>query len=178
MIEKNVANFLKTSKNLLAFSGGVDSTALFFILKNLEIEFDIAIVDYALREEAYKEIEYAKSLAKEHNKKIFIKRAPKFSSNFEANAREFRYSFFKEIIKEHNYNSLITAHQLNDKIEWFLMRFSKGAGVSELSGMSKIEREDEFFLVRPLLDISKDELLEFLEKNRIKYFIDKSNFDK
>ena len=55
--------------NLLAFSGGVDSSALFFILMDRGIEFDIAIVNYHKREQSIKEVEYAKHLAKKYNKK-------------------------------------------------------------------------------------------------------------
>ena len=176
MVEINTLKLLKESKNLLAFSAGVDSTALFFILKEKDIPFDIAIVDYNLREQSKDEVAYAKELATSFNKKVYIKLAPKFNNNFEANAREFRYSFFKDIIKEHNYNNLLTAHQLNDKLEWLLMRLSKGAGVTTLSGMQELEGRENYNIIRPLLNTTKDELLEFLNKNSIKYFIDKSNF--
>ena len=119
------------AKNLLAFSGGVDSSALFFWLMEKNIEFDIAIVNYHTRETSDLEVEYAKKLAKKYNKKIFIKDCflKKFS---EKKARECRYKFFEEIIKQHNYHTLILAHQLNDRLEWFLMQLSKGAGLPEL----------------------------------------------
>ena len=55
---------INTKKNLLAFSAGVDSSALFFILLEKDIEFDIAIVDYNLRIQSKDEIQYAKQLAK------------------------------------------------------------------------------------------------------------------
>ena len=177
MIDFSLINTLKDSKNLLAFSAGVDSTALFFILKDKDIDFDIAIVNYNIRDEAVYEVEYAKELANRYNKRLYIKDAPKFNSNFELKAREFRYNFFNEIIKSHNYNNLLTAHHLNDKLEWFLMRLSKGAGVLTLSGMQKFERRGSFNIIRPLLDTTKDELISYLDKNSIKYFIDKSNFD-
>jgi tRNA(Ile)-lysidine synthase len=170
-------SLLKNGKNLLAFSAGVDSSALFFILLENKIEFDIAIVNYGLRQEAEEEIAYAKELASKYNKKIFIADAPKFSSNFEANAREFRYTFFNEIITKYGYSNLTTAHQLNDKLEWLLMRLSQGAGVVELSGLEEISKRENYTLVRPILNYTKDELLEYLDKREIKYFIDKSNFD-
>jgi len=171
------SSILKNGKNLLAFSAGVDSSALFFILLESKIEFDIAIVNYGLRQEANEEVAYAKELANTYNKKIYISNAPKFKSNFESNAREFRYSFFSEIITKYRYNSLITAHQLNDKLEWLLMRLSQGAGAVELSGLEEISTKEGYNLIRPILNYTKNELLEYLNKNRIKYFIDKSNFD-
>ena len=59
--------FLQNSKNLLGFSGGVDSVALFFLLLEFKIDFDIAIVHYHTRKEADDEVTYAKELAQLHN---------------------------------------------------------------------------------------------------------------
>jgi len=178
MIKESTLNLLKSSKNLLAFSAGVDSSALFFILLEHNINFDIAIVNYGLREQAKEEISYAKELANRYNKKIFIVNAPKFNSNFEANARDFRYNFFEQIIDENRYNTLLTAHQLNDKLEWLLMQLSRGAGVVELAGMQEISSKNGFKIVRPLLEHTKDELLEYLKSNKHRYFVDESNSNK
>ncbi len=177
MIAKETLETLHTGKNILAFSAGVDSTALFFLLCEANISFDIAIVNYGLRVEAKEEVEYAQELAKRYNKKIYTAIAPKFKSNFEANARNFRYNFFEQLTKEHNYTNLITAHQLNDNLEWLLMRLSQGSGVEGLSGMDFVEQRENYTIVRPLLHQSKEELLEYLEENRFTYFIDQSNFE-
>ena len=170
-------SYLKQSKNLLAFSAGIDSSALFFMLRDYDIEFDIAIVDYGLRGQSILEVEYAKELAATYNKKCYSTKAPHFSSNFEANARKFRYDFFGQIIKAKGYDTLVMAHQLNDQLEWMLMRLCKGAGVCEMVGLDSISSKDGYKIVRPLLNYSKDELLEYLHKNSIKYFVDKSNSD-
>lgn len=170
---------IKSSKNLLAFSAGVDSTALFFLLLNSNIPFDIAIVDYNIREQSKEEVAHAKNLAKKFNKKIYIKDIfLENLSNFEKQARDIRYNFFEEIIKKNSYDFLITAHQLNDKFEWFLMQLSKGAGLIELLGMSEIEDKEFYKIYRPLLNFSKDELISYLENKNIKYFVDESNIDK
>ncbi len=169
---------IKESKNLLAFSAGIDSTALFFIMLKENIDFDIAIVNYNLREESKEELQYAKDLALKYNKRIFCKEAQLESkSNFEKTARDIRYSFFKEIIKENSYDTLITGHQLNDKLEWFLMQLSKGAGLVELIGFKEFEENEFYKTFKPLLEISKNELESFLKENNIQYFIDKSNYD-
>jgi tRNA(Ile)-lysidine synthase len=162
--------------NLLAFSAGVDSTALFFWLMKKEIEFDIAIVNYHTRETSNEEVEYAKELAKKYNKKIFIKdcKLEKFS---EKAARDCRYSFFEEIIKTHNYKTLILAHQLNDRFEWFLMQLSKGAGLKELISMEEFEKKENYTIWRPFYLTTREEIEEMLKKWQVKYFIDKSNFD-
>ncbi len=177
LLEQTCLQQLLGKKNLLAFSGGVDSTALFFLLLEKDIDFDIAIVDYNLREQSKEEVEYAKKLAKKFNKKIFLKEVSLPLSNFEANARKARYDFFDTIMTKDSYHNLLTAHQLDDKLEWFFMQFSKGAGVVELLGLQKIEKRDGYKIIRPLLQTTKDELLNYLHDKNIKYFIDHTNKD-
>jgi len=170
---KNLTN----KKNLLAFSAGIDSSALFFLLLENNIKFDIAIVDYGVREQSKEEVAHAKALAKKH--KLFCHHitAPKFESHFEKQARDFRYVFFNSLVTIEGYDNILTAHQLNDQLEWMLMRLSKGAGLSELLGLTPISRRENYTLVRPLLSYSKDELLNYLQTNRYPYFIDESNQD-
>lgn len=169
---------IKESKNLLAFSAGVDSTALFFLLLGQNIPFDIAIVNYNTREQSLIEVEYAKELALKYNKNIFLKDVKlETNSNFEKTARDIRYAFFEDIILENSYEVLLTAHQLNDKFEWFLMQLSKGAGLFELIGLNEFEERNSYKIYKPLLEISKKDLEDYLVKNSIKYFIDNSNFE-
>ncbi len=160
---------------MLAFSAGVDSTALFSLLQDCNIPFDIVMVDYGLREQSKKEILYAKNLAKEFQKKIYIENFPKHCKFSQKIGRDFRYNFFVKICKKFDYESLITAHQLNDRFEWFMMQLSKGAGISQLMSMQKSYKKDGLYHLKPLLDITKDELLNYLTQNKIKYFIDESN---
>jgi len=174
-IDNSIKNRLKKSKNLLAFSAGIDSTALFFILVENSIEFDIAIVDYHIRDESKDEVKYAHSIAKKYNKKIFLKSIKLNNKNFEHNARDIRYNFFQEIIQEYHYSTLLTAHQLNDRLEWFLMQLTRGAGINELYGINDIQNRDGYKIIRPLLQYSKEELKAYLDKYRYKYFIDSSN---
>jgi len=173
MIEQNL---ITTTKNLLAFSGGVDSTALFFLLTEHNIPFDICIVNYHQREQSELEVVYAKEIASAYGKVCFVE---DYSSDTfsEKDARDFRYEVFLSIIKKYHYQSLITAHQLNDKFEWFLMQLSKGAGLMELIGLQKVEKRENFTLYRPLLENTKEELLEYLERNNLHYFIDETNKD-
>ena len=169
---------IRNQKNLLAFSAGVDSSALFFLLLENNIPFDIAIVNYNLRAQSKEEISYAKELSHKYKKEIFIYETKlESNSNFEKKARDIRYAFFDEIIKEHHYVNLITAHQLNDKLEWFMMQLSKGAGLVELIGFNEFEHKENYQIYKPLLNISKDELEKYLLENNHKYFVDQSNFD-
>jgi len=168
---------LKSSKNLLAFSAGGDSTSLFFLLLEQNIPFDIAIVDYALREQSKEEITYAQSLAKRYKLKCFVCKAPKIEKNFEAEARAIRYDFFESLMKQYGYENLLTGHHLGDRLEWMLMQLCRGAGALELAGMQGIEARANYMLIRPLLHLSKEELLAYLHKKDIKYFEDESNSD-
>ncbi|AKF24079.1 tRNA(Ile)-lysidine synthetase [Sulfurovum lithotrophicum] len=168
---------LQSKKNLLAFSAGIDSSALFFLLIENNIRFDITIVDYNIREQSKKELAHAKALAKEHKLFCHTIQAPMFDTHFESKARKFRYEFFESLIQTEGYDNLITAHQLNDQLEWLLMRLTKGAGVSELIGLKPVTYRENYTLVRPLLEYSKDELLTYLKENNHPYFIDESNID-
>jgi tRNA(Ile)-lysidine synthase len=177
MIDPALLEILKRKKNLLAFSAGVDSSALFFLLREYQVPFDIALVNYGTRENSEKEEAHAKALAGKYGLKCYVKKAPFFESHFESQARDFRYAFFEEIIQKEGYETLLTAHQLNDQLEWLLMRLSKGAGLSELLGLESVAQKEHYLLVRPLLEQSKEELLAYLHQHDYPYFIDESNSD-
>ncbi len=168
---------LVNKKLLLAFSGGIDSSALFQILIDNGLKPDLAIVDYGIREQSKEEVVYAKELALQHGCICHSVNAPSFDSHFEANARAFRYDFFEKLIEEYEYDVLLTAHQLNDQLEWLLMRLTKGAGVSELIGLHSVAQRSNYTIVRPLLEYSKNELQDYLDNNKYRYFIDESNND-
>ncbi|WP_321777593.1 tRNA lysidine(34) synthetase TilS [Sulfurimonas sp.] len=177
MLEISSLKTLKDKKNLLAFSAGVDSTALFFLLLKHNIKFDIAIVNYGQRTQAKEEIDYAKKLASTNRLTCHTLDALRIDTNFEHKAREIRYDFFEELITTYHYDNLLTAHHLGDRFEWMLMQFCKGAGCAELAGMRSEENRKFYTLVRPLLKFEKKELYNYLNINNIKYFEDKSNLD-
>lgn len=168
---------ITTQKNLLAFSGGIDSTALFFLLLEQNIPFDIAIVNYNTRKQSKQEVVYALSLALKYKKQCFIHDVTLEHSNFEHTARQVRYEFFEEIIEEYSYETLLTAHQLNDKLEWFFMQLSRGAGLSELLGLNAVLEKPNYTILRPLLEVSKSTLESYLQQHKIHYFHDESNED-
>lgn len=170
--------FLKDKRCLLAFSHGSDSTALFYMLLERDIKFDCAFINYKTREQSDIEESAARELCKKFNKKIFVKTKKldlENGSNFEHIAREIRFNFFKTLMKD--YDVLIIAHNLNDRLEWFLMQLLKGSGLCNLIAMNSLEKYDNFFIVRPLINISKDEIHNYLFENEIEFFYDKSNND-
>lgn len=166
---------LKSGQNLLAFSHGVDSTALFYLLDEAGVKFDLAIVDYNVRAQSKDEVASARRLALKFNKQIYIKSVRLGASNFEHEARAARYDFFAEICRERGYENLILAHQFDDKFEWFLMQLGRGAGLSELLGMQELEPREDYVIARPLLGARKCELERFLRERNLKYFTDETN---
>ncbi len=177
MLDPKTIPLLKQGKNLLAFSGGVDSSALFFLLLDAKIPFDIALINYHTRAQSNLEAEYAEELARRFDKRCFIHHAYLEQSNFEAKARTVRYEFFEMLCKQNGYTNLITAHQFDDRLEWFLMQLSKGSGLYELLGLKAVESWHDHTLIRPLLQQKKDSLLHYLQEHSITYFVDESNLN-
>lgn len=176
-LNRSALEHLRSGTNLLAFSAGVDSTALFFLLEKENIPFDMAMVDYSRRAQSKEEAAYANELAARFGKKLHLKIVQLADANFEARARKIRYDFFADLCRSFGYENIITAHQLNDRTEWFFMQFVKGAGTVELLGMDYLAKEKDYTLVRPMLDISRDEILAFLKDEAILYYEDASNDD-
>lgn len=175
MLSAPVLRKLKAGRNLLAFSHGVDSTALFYLLDEAGVKFDLAIVDYNVRAQSKDEIASARRLALKFNKQIYVKSVHLGPSNFEHEARAARYEFFSQICRERGYENLILAHQFDDKFEWFLMQLGRGAGLSELLGMQELEAREDYAVIRPLLGVRKCELERFLRERNLKYFTDETN---
>lgn len=164
-------------KNLLAFSHGIDSTALFYLLKDAGVEFDCALVNYKTRSSSDDEECAARELCAKFGKKIFVKIADlKDSANFEFKARAFRYEFFERICADFGYENLILGHQLNDAFEWFLMQFAKGAGLANSLLDGRSERGN-LKIFRPLIYTPKSALKSYLDGIGARYFIDESNLD-
>ena len=174
-IPSKILALLRAGKNLLAFSHGVDSTALFYLLDEAGVKFDLAIVNYNVRAQSKDEVASARDLAAKFNKQIYVKSVQLGESNFEHEARAARYEFFAEICRERGYENLILAHQFDDKFEWFLMQLGRGAGLSELLGMQELEPREDYVIARPLLGVRKCELERFLRERNLKYFTDKTN---
>ena len=86
-------------------------------------------------------------------------------------ARELRYDFFHKIITEKSIDFIVTAHHLNDQLETFLINLSRGSGLAGLCGIPSNENK----IIRPLLEITKDEIYAFVKENNIPYREDASN---
>ena len=98
----------------------------------------------------------------------------RFPAGFEKDARESRYRFLVELAKKVGVDRIVMAHTADDQVETVLMRVFEGAGIGGLKG---IPRETGDGIVRPILDVWKEDILNYLKKGKIPYRIDRSNFD-
>ena len=98
----------------------------------------------------------------------------RFPAGFEKKAREIRFRFLKDLSEKSGAEAIALAHTADDQVETILMRVFEGAGIGGLKG---IPRETEDGIVRPILDVWKEDILDYLKKRKIPYRIDRSNFD-
>lgn len=169
---------------VVGFSGGPDSVFLVEMLKKLQnfINFKIYLVhiNHLLRgKDAVSDENFSFEYAKKNNLEIFIKKIPvkeiakEVGKTLEEVGREERYKFFSEIYKKVGANKIATAHNKDDQIETFLFRLIRGASLQGLEGI-KIKNNN---IIRPISEIYKKDILDYLNKNEIQYKIDKTNFE-
>ena len=173
--EKVLANVAKSAKYILALSGGADSVFLLHILQNHKLI--AAHLNHKIRQESDKDQEFVEKLCQKlevplETHSVDIKKI-KNKRGLEENGRIERYKFFNKLAKKHQAKYILTAHHADDNLETILMNFTRGGGLSALSGM-EIQSEN---LLRPLLHISKNEILAYLKFHKIKFREDKTNKD-
>ncbi len=169
---------LSRRRVLLALSGGMDSVVLAEVLHQLGVRFGIAHCNFQLRgEESEGDEALAKTLAAKYD-------VPYFSVKFDTEAymaerkvsiqvaaRELRYQWLHEVREANGFHYLATAHHLNDNIETVLHNFIKGTGIKGLRGMLPKNGR----LIRPLLEVSREEIAAFCQANNLTYREDSSN---
>ena len=182
---------------LVALSGGPDSVALLHILHELSGEFglelEVAHLHHGMRgAEAREDARFAAKLSEKlevpfHLKEISLPQMKLAAGkgNLEALGRAERYRFFAEVARERKIQKVATAHTLDDQAETVLMWFLRGTGLKGLGGMAPMHQckvatrgsADILTVVRPLLDVSKTEILQYLKEKGFDYRIDRSNQD-
>ena len=191
MIEK-VINTIKCNnmfevndKVVVALSGGPDSICLLHILHTLKDELNISIVaahvNHCLRGEAADNDEmYVKKICEELGIQCFVKRedvhriSKERGISCEMAGREVRYQFFEEVLHKINGNKIAIAHNANDQAETVLMRILRGTGLQGLVGIRPVR--DNIF-VRPIINLTRDEIENYCEVNKLNPRIDKTNFE-
>lgn len=167
----------KSKKYLLACSFGPDSMALFDMLKKQGYRFMVAHVNYGARQEAAQETMDLNDYCglNDVEIEIFYCKIPINSANFEARAREIRYEFFKKIYDQYHLDGLIVGHQQDDFIETYYLQRKRG-GFVERYGIMPFTKLYGMNVYRPLLDYSKQSLLDYCQQYKVPYAIDQSNF--
>lgn len=166
---------------LLALSGGPDSLALFYLLKEIHppIPFSVAHVDHGWREESGKEAEALAHLAKKYQIPFHLRKLQidKSSSNLEDLCREARLAFFKELVEQNGYAAVLLGHHGDDQAELILKRIFEGAPLTALKGMQEVTEYDRVSLWRPLLPLKKRDLEAWLFSRGERGFQDETNLD-
>jgi tRNA(Ile)-lysidine synthase len=170
--------FLKDQKLLIAVSGGLDSVVLTHLFSELNIPISLAHCNFQLRKkESDLDEEFVKSISQKTSNQIFnikfkteeFSKKHKFSTQIAA--RELRYNWFQEILKEHNLDFILTAHHADDNLETFLINLTRGTGLDGFTGIPAINGN----IVRPLLAFSREEILAYAQANNIAWREDASN---
>ena len=180
---KNRLNSLKKKKYLVAVSGGPDSLALVALTIaytfSKKTKFYYLLVDHNIRKNSTQEAKKVKNLLKKKylNLKILLNKK-KITKNIQAEARNVRYNILTSFCKKNNIKVILTAHNLEDQVETFLIRLSRGSGLKGLSAMKpQTKINNQVSLFRPLLDTQKQFLIKISKIIFGKYFIDPSNKD-
>lgn len=187
----NVEDFVKKNKIFkrgetigIGCSGGSDSIALLHYLAINQDRFDIEVVaihvDHGIRENSFMDADFVREKARELGVRFYKFKvdSPKISRekniSLETAAREARYGVFKSLYQKGLVDKIALAHHESDQAETILMHIFRGAGVAGAKGMSAVS---EKIYVRPFLNVSKKDILEYIEENRLEYREDQTNVD-
>jgi tRNA(Ile)-lysidine synthase len=183
---------------LVAVSGGPDSVALLHILCELREEFalhlEVAHLEHGIRgQEAKDDARFVQEVARRLKLPVHIRevgipllRSQAGKGNMEALARQERYRFFSEVMRQRNLNKVAIAHNQDDQAETVLMWLLRGAGMKGLGGMAPLkainvkdgDSSNRVVIIRPLLGVAKGDLLDFLEGQGLEYRRDRTNEDR
>lgn len=173
---------LEAPSVLVGFSGGGDSSALLHILKGYSDKKSIRLcavhVNHMIRgDEADEDEEFCRGFCKELGiefvsvKEDIPALAQKEKKGIEECARDFRYSVFERICREKGISKIATAHNADDNLETVLFNLARGCGIRGIGGIQPVRGR----IIRPLIGCSKEEILEYCEKNKIPYRTDSTN---
>lgn len=169
----------KHSTYLLACSGGMDSMCLAHLLLSSGIHFELAHVNFQLREgESEGDMDFVLNWAESNEVTCHVKRSDTLTYS-QANgisiqmaAREIRYSFFEEIRAQQKLEGILLAHHEDDQLETIFLNLLRGTGIEGVYGMA----ERKGWLIRPLLPYSRADIQHYMQENQLKWRDDSSNF--
>lgn len=173
----------KGDRVIVALSGGADSVSLLKLLLDLKAELGVTVsaahVNHNLRgEESLRDEAFVRELCEKENVELFLRSVDvnalcrECGEGFEAVGRRVRYEFFKELSEE--YDAFIaTAHTLSDSLETALLNIARGASLSGLSAIPYVRGK----IIRPLLDVTRQEVEAYAQKISLAYVDDSTNFE-
>ena len=168
---------------VVGVSGGPDSTALLHILNILKDELDFRIatahLDHALRPESGADADFVAETAKRLGIEFRVKRmnilalAEELDISVEEAGRRARYQFLEETRMACQADVIATGHHRDDEVETFFLRIFRGSSIKGLCGIPPVRG----LIIRPLINISRSEILDFIKQQEIPYRIDKTNLE-
>lgn len=170
---------------LIALSGGADSVALALMMKGLGLKFLALHCNFHLRgEESNRDEHFVRNFCQENSIPLEVRHfdtsslAKENGVSIEMEARELRYAWFAERAKELNANGICVAHHRDDQAETLLLNLIRGTGLRGLAAMSPDRTINGLRILRPLLDMSKDDILDYLKVHRQDYVTDSTNMER
>lgn len=183
-MDKFTLSLDRGQKYLLGFSGGADSVCLFHLLRTQGYSFSVAHVNHGIRgEEADRDEDFCRTLADMYGIEFHVLRAKvpaiarKSGESLEEAARKVRYSFFENIMREKDIKVLLTAHNSDDNAETLLLSLARGCSPSGACGIAPVRPLDFGEVRRPILSLSKKEIVEFCHENSFNFVTDSTNSD-
>ncbi len=177
--------FLREEKILIAFSGGIDSTALLHLLRELQEEWPITLAlghfNHKLRQNAEKEELFVRNVAEKLALPLYVSSkdvrayAVEHKLNIEEAGRKLRYDFLKDTAKKNGFSKIATGHTKNDQAETFFIRLFRGSGLTGLSGIFPVVDD---LIIRPLLYTKREEIAAYLKHINAEFQVDESNLDR
>lgn len=179
---KNSLEFIKNNIKkddivVIGVSGGADSMFLLELFKRcISVKNLIcAHVNHNIRKESKDDEEFVKNYCKESNITFISTTFDKGKYN-ESELRKKRYQFFDDVINKYQAKYLATAHHGDDLIETIMMRLTRGSNLKGYAGIELISKRKNYKIIRPLLYLTKEEIVIYNEEKNIKYVTDESNF--
>lgn len=173
--------FEKNKSVIVAVSGGADSMALLHFMNhfatNHQLRLVVAHVNHKKRENSELDEILVEQVARMYNLPYEVYYLPKDDQieNFHEYARNKRYEFFKSVATNYQADYLVTAHHADDHLETQIHRLLYQNSSSGLIGIEPVTINNDLKIVRPLIAVTKQEVYNYCERERILFREDESN---
>lgn len=169
---------------LVALSGGADSVALSLMMKHSGIDVRALHCNFHLRgEESDRDEHFVRDFCQQNHIPLDVihfdtsAEAQEHKESIEMAARRLRYTWFAQRAQELHAAGICVAHHMDDQAETILLNLVRGTGAKGLQGMQADRIMGNLRIVRPLLNITRQEILEFLKYNNQSYVTDSTNLE-